>query len=214
LVNVIFTRPKLPIARIEMKKFNYLIIFSVIVAACGSNQQKPGKTETVKSETISADTIKKALANELGMWKIASYASNLGNNRNSSYITNSFAIWGTFTDNSNERAELKVKFVIDKETFCIKLLQYGTTPVKKGDENLYKISVKTSSGETTDFTAKNVSDRIFIKGSDAQKIESLFNLGGKISFYMVTDSKISPASYSFTVDGPHGFSEAMKKIVQ
>jgi hypothetical protein len=197
-----------------MKKFINLLIFSVIVAACGSKQQKPGKTEALKSETISADSIKKAPANETGMWKIANYASNLGNNRNSSYITNAFAIWGTFTDNSNDKAELKVKFVIDKETFCIKLLQYGTTPVKKGDENLYKITVKSSIGETVDFTAKNVSDRIFIKSSDAQKIESFFNTGGKISFYMVTDSKNSPASFSFTVDGPHGFGEAMKKIVQ
>jgi hypothetical protein len=197
-----------------MKKFINLLIFSVIVAACGSNQQKPGKTEAVKTGAISVDTIKKTPANEIGMWKIASYASNLGNNRNRSYITNTFAIWGTFTDNSNDKAELKVKFVIDKETFCIKLLQYGTTPVKKGDESLYKISVKSSAGESIDFTAKNVSDRIFIKSSDSQKIETFFNDGGKISFYMVTDSKSSPASYSFTVDGPHGFSEAMKKISQ
>ena len=45
---------------------------------------------------------------------------------------------GTFSDASNDKAELKVKFVIDKETFCIKLLQYGTTVVKKGDETQYK----------------------------------------------------------------------------
>jgi hypothetical protein len=148
------------------------------------------------------------------MWKIARYASSLGNSRNTSYITNAFAIWGTFTDNTNDKAELKVKFVIDKETFCIKLLEFGTKAVKKGDENLYKITVKSSAGETVDFTAKNVSDRIFIKGADAQKIESFFDFGGKISFYMVTDSKSTPASYSFTVDGPHGFGEAMKKISQ
>ncbi|MEI7831133.1 MAG: hypothetical protein WCI31_15245 [Prolixibacteraceae bacterium] len=197
-----------------MKKIINIFIFSVIVTACGTNQQKPGKAETVKTESISADTIKKAPANELGMWKIANYASNLGNNRNTSYITNAFAIWGTFTDNANDKAELKVKFVIDKETFCIKLLLYGNTPVKKGDETQYKITVKSSSGEIIDFTAKNVSDRIFIKSSDAQKIESFFNSGGKISFYLVTDSKNSPASYSFTLDGPHGFSEAIKKIAQ
>ncbi len=195
-----------------MKKFIYFLIFSVIVAACGSNRQKPGKTESVKTDVISSDATQKTPANEIGMWKIANYASNPGNNRNTYYITNSFAIWGTFTDNANDKAELKVKFVIDKETFCIKLLQYGTTPVKKGDENLYKITVKFSTGVTVDFTAQNVSDRIFIKSSDAQKIESFFNTGGKISFYMTTDSKNSPASYSFTVDDPHGFGEAMKMI--
>ncbi len=197
-----------------MKKFINLLIFSVIVAACGSNQQKPGNAGAVKTDPISADTIKKASANEIGIWKIASYASNLGNNRNTSYITNCYAIWGTFSDPNNDKAELKVKFVIDKETFCIKLLQYGTTIVKKGDETQYKIKIMSGATEVADFAARNISDRLFIKSGDAQKIVELFEKEGSIFFYMVTDSKSSPATYSFTIDNPAGLGKAIKKITE
>jgi len=192
-----------------MKKFVFLLIFSVVIAACGTKPQKPVQPEPVKKDTVKTDP-----ASDYGIWKIASYASNLGNNRNTSYITNSFAIWGTFSDASNDKAELKVKFVIDKETFCIKLLQYGTTAVKKGDETQYKIRIKSSAPEPIEFTARNVSDRIFIRSGDAQKIGELFEKGGSIFFYMVTDSKSSPATYSFTIDNPVGFGKALKKITE
>jgi predicted small lipoprotein YifL len=190
-----------------MKKFVLLLIFSVVIASCGSKQPKPLPTQTAKK-----DTIKTTPVNEYGMWKISNYATSLGNNRNSSYITNTYAVWGTFSNNTNDKAELKVKFVIDKETFCIKLLEYGTTPVRKGDENLYKITVKTSDNGRMDFTAKNVSDRLFIKSTDALKIGEMFNKAEKIYFYMVTDSKSSPAIYSFTIDNPVGFGDAYQKI--
>lgn len=192
-----------------MKKFVFLLIFSVVIAACGTKQQKPVQTEPVKK-----DSVKTAPASEYGIWKIASYASNLGNNRNTSYITNSFAIWGTFSDPNNDKTELKVKFVIDKETFCIKLLQYGTTAVKKGDESQYKIKIKSGATEVADFTAKNVSDRLFIKSGDAQKIMELFEKGGSLFFYLTTDSKSSTATYSFTIDNPVGFGNAYKKITE
>lgn len=190
-----------------MKKFVFLLIFSVVIAACGTKQQKP-----VQAGPVQKDTVKTEPASEYGIWKIASYASNLGNNRNTSYITNSFAIWGTFSDPNNDKAELKVKFVIDKETFCIKLLQYGTTAVKKGDETLYKIKIKSGANDVADFTAKNVSDRLFIKSGDAQKITELFEKEGSLFFYLVTDSKSSPATYSFIIDNPAGFGRALKKI--
>ncbi|MCK9640806.1 MAG: hypothetical protein M0R39_12930 [Prolixibacteraceae bacterium] len=192
-----------------MKKFIVLLIFSVVIAACGTKQQKP-----VQSGPIQKDTIKSTSASDYGMWKVANYASNLGNNRNTSYITNSFAIWGTFSDPNNDKAELKVKFVIDKETFCMKLLMYGTTAVKKRDETQYKILIKSGPDEVAGFTAKNVSDRIFIKSSDAQIIMDLFEKEGSLYFYLVTDSKNFPATYSFTIDNPIGFGNAFKKINQ
>jgi hypothetical protein len=192
-----------------MKKFVVILIFSVVIMACGTKQQKP-----VQSEPVQKDTVKTAPASEYGIWKIASYASNLGNNKNTSYITNCYAIWGTFSNASNDKAELKAKFVIDKETFCIKLLQYGTTVVKKGDETQYKIKIISNAIEVADFTARNVSDRLFIKSGDAQKIVELFEKGGSLFFYLVTDSKSSPATYSFTIDNPIGLGKAIKKITE
>lgn len=190
-----------------MRKFLTLIVFSTVIVACAPKQQKPAPKEPEKT-----DTVKPVPVNELGMWKIATYASNLGDKRNSAYMTNAYAIWGTFTDNENDRAELKVKFLIDKETFCIKLLAHGTQAVKKGDENLYKITVKSSMTEQIEFTAKNISDRIFIKSADSQKIIDLFNKGGVISFSLVSDSKTSPARYAFSIENPEGFGNALKKL--
>lgn len=192
-----------------MKKFVIILIFSVVIAACGTKQQKP-----VPSEPVKMDSVKTASDSEYGIWKIASYASNLGNNKNTSYITNCYAVWGTFSDASNDKADLKVKFVIDKETFCIKLLKYGTTVVKKGDETQYKIAVKAGGTDVADFTARNVSDRLFIKSGDAQKIVELFEKEGSIYFYMVAESKSSPATYSFTIDNPAGLGKAIKKITE
>ncbi len=192
---------------LRMRKFITLIIFSAIIVVCAPKQQKPVRIEPVKK-----DTVKSVPANEFGMWKIASYAGNLGDNRNTAYLTNTFAIWGSFSDNTNEKAELKVKFLIDKETFSIKLLEHGTKTVKKGDENLYKICIKSSANEQIEFTARNVLDRIFIKGTDAQKIIELFNKGGVISFSLISDSKTSPAKYAFALENPDGFGNAYKKL--
>lgn len=191
----------------KMKKFAQLLIFSMVVVACGSKQQKQ-----TPPETIEKDSIKTAATSELGMWKIANYASNLGDNKDKSYITNAYAIWGTFTNKSNDKAELKVKFLVDRETFCIKLLEFGTKAVKKGDEKLYKIKVISSANEVVEFTARNVSDRLFIASADAQKIYELFGKGGLISFYMASDSKTAPATYSFTVNNPEGIERALLQI--
>jgi len=190
-----------------MRIFIILIIFSVFIVACAPKQQKP-----VRSEPVKNDTVKPVPVSEFGMWKIANYAKNMGDNRNSTYLTNTFAIWGTFSDNTNEKAELKVKFLIDKEAFSIKLLEHGTKTVKKGDENVYKINVKSSANQQLEFTARNVSDRIFVNGADAQKIIDLFNKGGVISFSLVSDSKTSPARYAFAIENPDGFGSALKKL--
>jgi|GEM_PF-1744093 len=192
-----------------MRKFVILLIFATLLAGCGSRQQKP-----VNNGQAKRDSAKTELPNELGMWKISSYASNLGNSRNAAYVTNSFAIWGTFTNKANDKAELKVKFVVDKETFCIKLLEFGTKVVKHGDENQYKLTMKSNASESYEFTAKNVSDRLFIKSTDSQKIIDCFSKGGVISFYLVTDSKTDPTSYSFTIDRPDGFERAIKKLYE
>jgi len=190
-----------------MGKFVVLLIFSFSIMACGSKQPKQ-----VQSETVKKDTVKVIPSPEFGMWKIASYASNLGDNRNTYYVTNSYAIWGTFSDKDNDKAELKVKFLVDKETFCIKLLAFGRNTIKKGDENSYKIKIKSNSGDLLEFTAKNISDRLFITGGDSPKIIDLFNKGGMLSFYLITDSKKNPATFAFNIDSPQGLEGAMKKL--
>ena len=189
-----------------MKQFFYAMITLVIVAACGSGQPKPA----TKAATISDSSATNAT--ESVMWKVVSYAGDLGDNKNSFYITNTFAIWGTYKSEASDNTDLKVKFLIDKVSFCIKLYEYGKKVVKKGDESCYKITIKPDVGEPLQLTAKNVSDRVFINESDAKKVMELFETGGKISFYMITDSKTAPASYAFLLDHPGGFMEVYKKL--
>ena len=190
-----------------------LFLLSFLVIACGTSQQKAGKTDAVNKDKAAVNpAIPAAAASEFGMWKIASYASNLGDNRNTYYITNSYAIWGTFSNKDNDHAELKVKFLVDKDTFCMKLLAFGRNAIKKGDENSYKIKIKSNSVDILELTAKNVSDRLFITGVDSPKIIDLFNKGGLLTFFLVTDSKTDPATFVFNIDNPEGFSNAMKKL--
>jgi hypothetical protein len=195
-----------------MKKFIWFLIFSFIVAACGNNQQKQNPIQPAKSEPKKTVQAQPTPVSELGMWKIASYAGDLGDNKNASYITNSLAVWGTYRNGSVENSEVKVKFLIDKVSFCIKLYEYGKKVVKKGDESGYKITVKTADSEPLLISAKNVSDRIFIAETDSKKIIEFFSKGSSITFSMVSDSKTNPSSYCFMIDNAAGFDNAMKKL--
>lgn len=195
-----------------MKQLICLLIFSVLVAACGSKQPKPNNAAQEKGEPTKNETPEANLANQPSMWKIASYAGDLGDNKNSNYMTNAFAIWGTFRNSSVDNGEIKVKFLIDKVSFCIKLYEYGNKVVKKGDETGYKITLKSEGIEPFQFAAKNVSDRIFISQVDEKKLIELFDTAAKITFSMVNDSKSNPTSYAFALDRPGKFSETMKQL--
>ncbi len=195
-----------------MRQLVFPLILSVLIVACGSNQSSTNKTDINKPVAVKAQPIQVTTANELGMWKVASYAGDLGDNKNSNFITNAFAIWGTYSNSTIDHSEVKVKFLIDKVSFCLKLYEYGKKIVKKGDETNYKITVKLEENEPFLFTAKNVSDRIFIEEPDARKIIEMFNKGGRIYFYLANDSKSNPTSYAFVVDNPSGFNEAIKKL--
>jgi hypothetical protein len=195
-----------------MKEFIVLLIFSMAIGSCGTKQPKPnnivpGKTGPEKIEPAQAPP-----ANQPTMWKITSYAGDLGDNKNSNYMTNAFAIWGTFSNSSVDNGEIKVKFLIDKVSFCIKLYEYGNNVVKKGDETVYNITLKSEGIEPVQFMAKNVSDRIFINQVDEKKLVELFDTGAKIIFSMVNDSKSNPTSYAFALDRPGKFSETLKQL--
>jgi len=195
-----------------MKQLIPLLIFSLFVTACGLKQPSPKQTETNKSATVQPDNAVRNLAPEAIMWKTASYAGDLGDNKNSAYITNTYAIWGTYSNSTAENGELKVKFLIDKVSFCLKLYEYGKKIVKKGDETYFTITIKSDGLEPLQITARNVSDRIFINGVNAKKIIELFDKGNQISFSMVTDSKTSPSTYAFTLEHPGGFKEVLSKL--
>ena len=195
-----------------MRHIVFQFILSILILACGNNQPSAKKAEVRKSETVKTLPAQSIPGNEMGMWKVASYAGDLGDNKNSSYITNTYAIWGSYSNSTVDHSEVKVKFMIDKVSFCIKLYEYGKKIVRKGDETCYNFIVKQDGNEPVVFSARNVSDRIFIPEVDARKIVELFNKGERITFSMANDSKINPSNYVFVLDLPGGFNEAMKKL--
>jgi hypothetical protein len=195
-----------------MRQSIWLLIFALLIGACGSRQPKSNISDSGKTGLDKNEPASVSQANDAVMWKIASYAGDLGDNKNSNYMTNASPIWGTYSNSAVDNSELKVKFLIDKVSFCVKLYEYGKKIVKKGDETSYNVTVKPEGNEEFQFTAKNVSDRIFINQSDAKKVIVLFDKGGKITFSMVNDSKTNPSSYAFVLDHPGGFSETLKKL--
>ena len=195
-----------------MKQLIFILIFSLFVIACGSRQPSKKQPEITKSASVQAESAAKNAASLLVMWKSAFYAGDLGDNKNSAYITNTYAIWGIYSNNTVGRGELKVKFLIDKVSFCLKLFEDGKKIVRKGDESSYKITVKSEGSEPLLMIAKNVSDRVFINEIDAKKIIALFDEGKQISFSMVTDSREMPSSYSFILEHPGGFSDVLSKL--
>lgn len=191
-----------------MRQLFLVLLLPAFILACGTKQQKVVKP----AETVLKDTVKAVPAPAENMWKMVSYSGQLGDSKNAFYITNSYAIWGTYKRSSVDNTELKVKFLIDRVSFCIKLYEYGQKIVTKGDETSYKVTVKQEVGEPLHITAKNVSDRIFINETDAKSIISLFEKGEKITFSMTNDSKTDPASYAFSIDHPKGLSEVVGKL--
>jgi len=197
-----------------MRHLILLIIVPAIFLACGTNQPKVAKpSEENKNDAAKvAQPATAAQPAAENMWKIASYSGQLGDSKNAYYITNSFAIWGTYHKSNVDNTELKVKFLIDRVSFCIKLYEYGQKIVTKGDETSYKITVRPVDGEPLLVTAKNVSDRIFINESDAKNIINLFEKGERITFSMINDSKTDPASYAFSIDHPKGLIDVLGKL--
>ncbi len=195
-----------------MKKLLNLLILSLLLSACGSKPPKSATAETGKAESVKNEAAQAAPLSGPIMWKIASYSGDLGDNKNSNYMTNTITIWGTYSNSTVDNSELKVKFLIDKVSFCLKLYEGGNKIVQKGDETSYKVAVKTEDNEVFQFTAKNVSDRIFINEAEVKKIVELFDKDGKITFSLVNDSKTNPSSYAFALDHPGGFSDILKKL--
>ncbi len=198
----------------QMRQLIFALIFSLFIAGCGSKQSKTTNLDANKMATVQSDSTKNPQSNATNMWKTVSYAGNLGDNKNSAYITNTYAIWGTYSKGAAENGELKVKFLIDRVSFCMKLYENGTKIVTKGDESSYRITIKPEGNEPLQLSARNVSDRVFISETDAKSIIELFNKGGRISFTLVNDSKTSLCTYSFALDHPEGFGIMLAKLTK
>lgn len=200
-----------------MQRLIVIFVLCAFISGCGTNQQSSTKLVQAKNDLSKAgsdrtDSLPAKLDHEVNMWKMASYAGSLGDNKNSYYITNTYAIWGTYKSTTSDNTDLKVKFLIDRVSFCFKLYEYGKKVVTKGDETVYKITIKAEGIDPLQINAKNVSDRIFINEVEAKTIVELLNKGKKTTFSMVTDSKTSPASYAFVLDHPEGLGELLKKF--
>lgn len=197
-----------------MRPLILIVLLGAVLFSCGTPQPKVAKPaeENKKDAPKEAQPAATAQPTAENMWKIASYSGQLGDSKNAYYITNSFAIWGTYRKSNADNTELKVKFLIDRVSFCIKLYEYGQKVVTKGDETSYKVTVKPDNGEPLQISAKNVSDRIFIGESDAKSIIDLFEKGEKVTFSLTNDSKTNPASYAFFIDHPKGISEVIGKL--
>ena len=100
-----------------MKKFVFLLIFSVVIAACGTgskSQSSLNRFKRIQSKLL------RPVNMEYGNCQLCQQSW-----KQRKYLLHHQFIchWGTFSDASNDKAELKVKFVIDKD------LLYQTTAI-------------------------------------------------------------------------------------
>ena len=169
-------------------------------------------------ESVTIDT------DDSGIWKVNYYVDDFGDPTDSGYISNlnissvSDMTTGTFSNSATTNAKLYIAFIIEKDTFSFKLLEYGSNAVtgSSGYPTYYKIKVKHNGklieGYSKIIEGRNSSERISISNKkDLKKLLELFNSGGTMSFSIVEKTDYSASTYRFKVD-VDGFSVAYNSL--
>jgi len=201
-----------------MKQLSILlsVIAVLFICSCGSNVQKPKKTDSRLKDSIHlaesirvADSLKKVQS--LGSWKVKFYVDDFGEPTKQKYLT-CRVCFGTFSNSATTDSDLAVQFLIEKNAVNIQLYEYlGTNPVKKGIEDQYKVRVK-SGDEIQDLTARNYSDRLSFNEINSKKIIDFFKKGQPLKFAIISNSRYSESSYKFTFEDVSGFANAYAEL--
>ena len=161
------------------------------------------RIDTLKTENA------KNNPDDLGMWVLAHYVDEFGNPTNDSYIANAVWIKGKFSNSITEGAALNVRFLIDKDDVALQLYEYGgKNPVKVFDTTKYSIAILDSNGEKHTGEATEFSDRLYLP----RGVLDILAQNGKISFYIIENSKYSNSEYSFTIEDTSYIGNALKLL--
>jgi len=151
-----------------------------------------------------------------GMWEIRYYVDEFDNPTTEGYITNTKWIWGTFNNSATTNSDLKVKWLIDKDSIALKLFEYGSYQVKNSwiEAQDYSIAMLDPNGNKTNWTGYMLSggDRIYLRGSDTyKKIIDTFSLNGSVTFRIV-ESDNQTTNYLFKMEDTSFFANAYSML--
>lgn len=177
------------------------------------NLPKQIKAEQDNIEKVRRDSIRLANINNLGIWSVGHYVDDFGEPTKEGYI--SATVFGTFSNSATTDSNLRVEFLIDKNSIRIQLYEYaGNHPVKgEGiidyvalDSNGKRWKFKTNNGDNGNNSVCDFSD------SSYEKVKKLLLSGGRIKFIATADRYGSPSEYKFTIKNADFLENAFTKM--
>ena len=151
----------------------------------------------------------------LGVWQIRYYVDEFNNPTTEGYITTKLYVEGTFSNSATTNSNLKVIWLIDKDSVAIKLLEYGRNVVKSSyDATSYSISMLDADGNKTSMTGTMYkgSDRIYIDSDFESIVLNALAKNGAVTFKITETGKYASSSYLFKMEDTSYFTNAYQQL--
>lgn len=167
--------------------------------------------ELALKEKARQDSIKLANINNLGAWEIGHYVDDFGERTGEFFV--SMFLYGTFSNSATTNSDLKVRFMIDKNSSRIQLYEYAGDHPVKGEGFIY-FKIRDKNNKEYEIRAYN-SDHgnTTIEEDDDKKLRNILMTGGEIKFVAEADKYGSPSTYKFTIDNADWFENAITKMI-
>lgn len=166
--------------------------------------------ELALKEKARQDSIKHANINNLGAWEIGNYVDDFGELTGEFFV--SMFLNGTFSNSATTNSDLKVRFMIDKNSSRIQLYEYAGDHPVKGEGFIY-FKIRDKNNKDYEIRAYN-SDHgnTTIEEEYDKNLRNILQTGGEIKFVAEADKYGSPSTYKFTIDNADWFENAIAKM--
>lgn len=156
------------------------------------------------------DSIRLANINELGIWQTGYYVNDFDEPTKEGYVET--YVNGTFSNSATTNSDLRVNFIIDKNSIRIQLYEYaGNHPIK--GEGFLKFTIKDSNGKRHTVRSYNSdSGNNTIEEEYFDEVKAILLNGGRIKFVALADKYSSPSEYKFEIVNADYLENALIKI--
>lgn len=196
----------------------------LFLLSCGGSSQKERENLKVEIEGLKSELQKykdkygefpilNPSKGKFGIWKVDYYVDDFGEKTKEGYVKAD--LYGTFSNSATTNSDLRVEFVIDKESIRIQLYEYGGNHPIKG-EGFLSFKAKDKEGKVYNFKTYNrdngnntVVDMDY--KFDDTTVRNLLLKGGEILFVGETGGRVS-SEYKFRIKNADYLSEAISHI--
>ncbi|MBO4964730.1 MAG: hypothetical protein J6C81_00500 [Muribaculaceae bacterium] len=155
--------------------------------------------------------VKITVPTQTGEWKLKNYSDSFGDKTKNNYLV--LTGNGEFSNSATSNSDLSALLFVDKNTFSLKLLEYGSF-IAKDDDAPYQTIIKDSEGNVHKFLLWNsgqsgeIGPILTTMGEDYSNLLKILDKGGEITVLMHYE-KYSPQDYRFKLNAD-GFKNAVK----